>query len=620
MKKLPVFLKNFTLVLILVFSTQIQELQSQELVRFRAHQRSEGLNKALISPKGDFILTAGKDSTAQIWNLKGEKLHTFYHDKPNVSAIAISADAKLIATGGQDKMVRLWQVSNKKLNYTLPQDENIKDLTFSKDGKYLVVAEQKNRLRIYEANTGKLYKELPLRANWANKIAISPQSDRVIGAWGYGLNYYQFPDGKKIEVFDDLAFEKDAIQPKKNNAALFSPDGKTLLTWYSGNFNINEAQPIHSWNSQTAQHLKTYEGISANYEIVYTPDGKYLLIGGDHWQDKDFTKNTGTIHLIKAETGQALAQIKAHKLGITSMAFSDDGKYFITAGGDNREVILWDAEKLLATRNISQTTPNTNKAKDTKPQITSTESIDLDDIDLSTPDTKYYALIISINDYEDKKIKKLEEPEKDAKRFKNTLEAYYSFDAEHSTHLANPTRAQIITELDKLSRKVTESDNLLIFYAGHGYWDEDLQQGYWLPADAQSDYRANWLANSELGNYIRGIKSKHTLLITDACFSGSIFENTRNAFDNAPQHIQNLYARSSRKAMTSGMKEEVPDKSIFLQYLIKGLEENEKKYLTAGELFNFIIEPVLSNTSNAPQFGVIRNTKHEGGDFIFIKK
>jgi hypothetical protein len=72
--------------------------------------------------------------------------------------------------------------------------------------------------------------------------------------------------------------------------------------------------------------------------------------------------------------------------------------------------------------------------------------------------------------------------------------------------------------------------------------------------------------------------------------------------------------------MTSGMKEEVPDKSVFLEYLVKGLEENKKKYLTAGELFNFIIEPVLSNTKNAPQYGVIRNTKHEGGDFIFVKK
>lgn len=620
MKNLAVFLKKNILLALLLMGIQVQDLIGQELARFRAHQRSEGLNKALISPKGDFILTAGKDSTAQLWNLKGEKIHTFYHKHPNVSAIAISADAQLIASGGQDKEVKVWQVSNKKLKYTLSEDENIKDLAFSKDGKYLVVAEQKNRLKIYDANSGKLHIIMPLRANWAEKIAISPQSDRIAAAWGYGLNYYQFPDGKKIEVFDDLAYEKDALQPKKNNAALFSPDGKTLLTWYSGNFNINEPQPIQSWNSQTAQHLKTYQGISANYEIVYSPDSKYLLIGGDHWQDKDFTKNTGTIHLLKAETGQALAQIQAHKLGISSMGFSDDGTYFITAGGDNREVIVWDAAALLTTRNISQTAPNTNKAKDAKPQITTSESIDLDDIDLSTPDTKYYALIISVNDYQDKKIKKLEEPEKDAKRFKNTLEAYYLFEEQHSTHLANPTRAQIITELDNLSRKVTENDNLLIFYAGHGYWDEDLQQGYWLPADAQSDYRANWLANSELGNYIRGIKSKHTLLITDACFSGSIFENTRSAFDNAPQHIQNLYARSSRKAMTSGMKEEVPDKSIFLEYLIRGLEENEKKYLTAGELFNFIIEPVLSNTSNAPQYGVIKNTKHEGGDFIFIRK
>jgi hypothetical protein len=109
-------------------------------------------------------------------------------------------------------------------------------------------------------------------------------------------------------------------------------------------------------------------------------------------------------------------------------------------------------------------------------------------------------------------------------------------------------------------------------------------------------------------------------LVTDACFGGSIFEATRSAFDNAPSHIRNLYERNSRKAMTSGAKEEVPDKSVFTEYLLDALETNEKDFYTASELFNYVLEPVSSNTRNAPQFGIIQNTKHEGGDFIFIKR
>jgi len=608
--------------LTLVFFLFLNLSFAQEIARFKAHQRSKGLNEAVISPKSNFILTAGEDSTAQLWDLSGKLLHTFKHEKENVKAIAFSPDEKLIATGGDDEKVNVWQVNNKKLAYTLTLENTIMDLQFSPDGKYLVVSEQTKHLMVYEAQKGKFIKEFPIKANSVSKIAISPQSDEIIAAWGFGLNYYTFPEGNPITVFDDLQFETDAIQPNKSNKALFSPDGKHLLTWQAGDFNNVEYNRMHKWNPADAIHEQSYKGLVGAFEVAYSHDGKYLLMGGDDWQDKDFSKNTGTLHLLEAETGKALGEIQAHKLGITSIDFSADGKYLLTAGGDNREVIIWDAPKILALRNAtSQTSTNKSIENTTKNEKnTKTESIDLEDIDLTMPDAKYYALIINVGEYKDPKIKNLDSPQKDAIKLKNTLEKMYSFDTALSVHLNNPTRADIITELDKLSRKVTEDDNLLIFYAGHGYWDEDLQQGYWLPTDAQADYRANWLANSELGNYITGIKSKHTLLITDACFSGSIFENTRNAFDNAPQHIQNLYDRSSRKAMTSGMKEEVPDKSVFLEYLVKGLEENKKKYLTAGELFNFIIEPVLSNTKNAPQYGVIRNTKHEGGDFIFVKK
>jgi hypothetical protein len=124
--------------------------------------------------------------------------------------------------------------------------------------------------------------------------------------------------------------------------------------------------------------------------------------------------------------------------------------------------------------------------------------------------------------------------------------------------------------LDQLARRLTENDNLLIFYAGHGHWDEGLNQGFWLPADAKEASRAEWLSNSTIREYIQGIKSKHTLLITDACFGGGILR-TRTAFSGASRAIAELYKLPSRKAITSGTRNVVPDKSVFVEYLIKRL-------------------------------------------------
>jgi len=56
-------------------------------------------------------------------------------------------------------------------------------------------------------------------------------------------------------------------------------------------------------------------------------------------------------------------------------------------------------------------------------------------------------------------------------------------------------------------------------------------------------------SNSVLRDYLREINSKHTLLITDACFGGSIFK-TRAAFMDATLAVNKL-TNYQQKAMTS---------------------------------------------------------------------
>jgi uncharacterized protein (DUF924 family) len=109
------------------------------------------------------------------------------------------------------------------------------------------------------------------------------------------------------------------------------------------------------------------------------------------------------------------------------------------------------------------------------------------------------------------------------------------------------------------------------------------------------------------------------LLIADACFSGGIFK-TRAAF-SATYAVEMLYQQNSRKAITSGnFNNEVPDKSVFFQYLVKNLKENTNDYLSAEELFAKMRMAVMNNSETIPQFGTIQNVGDEGGDYIFIKK
>ena len=94
----------------------------------------------------------------------------------------------------------------------------------------------------------------------------------------------------------------------------------------------------------------------------------------------------------------------------------------------------------------------------------------------------YNALIIGNNDY--KQLTKLKMAQKDAVAVARLLRESYGFETEL---ILNATRSDIINALASLRATLTENDNLLIYYAGHGLLDPDSEVGYWLPVNAEPD-------------------------------------------------------------------------------------------------------------------------------------
>lgn len=235
---------------------------------------------------------------------------------------------------------------------------------------------------------------------------------------------------------------------------------------------------------------------------------------------------------------------------------------------------------------------------------------------------EYWALVIGVGDYSHPSVSDLQFAVSDAQDVSMVLTQNYTFEKNHVNLLKNPTRSQLISALSDYSpsgnNPLVEKDNLMVFYAGHGHWDENYREGYWLPADAQQYNRANWVSNSDVQRAFRGIQARHILLIADACFSGSMFAS-RSPFFKA---VEDAYQLPSRRAITAGVLKEVPDKSVFKEYLIKRLKQNQEPFLDAGSLYNSIKMPVSNNSpiSQRPVYGVIQQTGDEGGEFIFMKR
>ncbi len=237
---------------------------------------------------------------------------------------------------------------------------------------------------------------------------------------------------------------------------------------------------------------------------------------------------------------------------------------------------------------------------------------------------KFYALIIAVADYDDDGLD-LKFPIKEAEALKKVLTERYEFEEEDIYFLENPSRAEIFDYFDRVRKRVTRKDNLLIFYSGHGEWDEAIEMGYWLPKDSNRHNRANWLTNSDIGDLIRGIEANNILLISDACFSGQIFVakdvNTRSPVETDVS-VQKNYETVSRRALTSGAKETVRDGNVFVGHLVKRLEEEQGDYLYAERLY-VDIKDIVTNSSRSrqtPEYGVIQRAGDEGSDFVFFRK
>jgi hypothetical protein len=238
----------------------------------------------------------------------------------------------------------------------------------------------------------------------------------------------------------------------------------------------------------------------------------------------------------------------------------------------------------------------------------------------------YYALLIGIDKYQGI-WSPLKNAVNDARVIENLLRSSYGFNKFITLYDEEATRSTIIEQLEWLVENVKKEDNVFIYYSGHGEYKENIHKGFWVPYDAPSKSVSGYISNNDIQAFLSGIESKHTLLISDACFSGDIFRGTTMAvpFENSEKYYNKVHHLVSRKAITSGGLEPVMDggregHSVFAYYLIKSLRNNSSKYYDASQLFHDLKIPVVNNSEQSPRFEPIKNTGDEGGQFIFIKK
>jgi hypothetical protein len=241
----------------------------------------------------------------------------------------------------------------------------------------------------------------------------------------------------------------------------------------------------------------------------------------------------------------------------------------------------------------------------------------------------YHALVIGNNEY--KGFKRLKTAVNDAEVIAGILRDRYGFKVKL---LRNATRGQILSELNELRQRLTDKDNLLIYYAGHGELDQKNQRGYWLPVDAEPGNTANWISNIDLSDILNLMAVKHLLVVADSCYAATLTRSASGRLEAAmteeelTRAVQNLANKRARLVLTSGGVEPVLDNtggdhSVFAQIFIDTLRTNDG-VLLGRDVFQRVQLRVNAMAQRwavpqVPEYAPIKYAGHEGGDFFFLR-
>ncbi len=247
--------------------------------------------------------------------------------------------------------------------------------------------------------------------------------------------------------------------------------------------------------------------------------------------------------------------------------------------------------------------------------------------DVRELDRTDYALVFATDQYDH--WPDLVNPVFDGKTIADELKERYGFQVEV---VENATQNEILKKIrDYIGKEYKPLDQLFIFFAGHGNYDQTFGEGYLVPRDAQinDDARTTYLSYHRLRSVVNNIPCPHIFLAMDVCFGGTFDPELNGTAGLEPsfggkssaEMVTKRLSYKTRKFITSGEKQYVSDgvpgqHSPFARALLEALRSSggEDGILTLRE-----ISPFVSKLKIRPRAGEFGDNA-PGSDFIFVSR